>query len=151
MSGVAMSPYSPHANVTALLARGPTGGLFTGAPTDFSGSDPAICRTLASPNLRTHQYDSRWVLLFEKRFSFQCTSIDFHVDVFHDWFQMAERSSVRRQFRNRGPRVLSVSRISRRIHQLRQGDQASSTIIFSLVCVRSILKDRFLFRKSIRG
>lgn len=59
MSGVAMSPYSPHANVTALLARGPTGGLFTGAPTDFSGSDPAICRTLASPNLRTHQYDSR--------------------------------------------------------------------------------------------
>ncbi|XP_394067.4 semaphorin-5A isoform X1 [Apis mellifera] len=61
MSGVAMSPYSPHANVTALLARGPTGGLFTGAPTDFSGSDPAICRTLASPNLRTHQYDSRWL------------------------------------------------------------------------------------------
>lgn len=64
---------------------------------------------------------------------------------------MAERSSVRRQFRNRGPRVLSVSRISRRIYQLRQGDQASSTIIFSLVCVRSILKDRSLFRKSIRG
>ncbi|XP_076296045.1 semaphorin 5c isoform X1 [Lasioglossum baleicum] len=61
MPGVAMCPYSPHANVTALLARGPTGGLFTGAPTDFSGADPAICRTLASPNLRTHQYDSRWL------------------------------------------------------------------------------------------
>lgn len=59
MSGAAMCPYSPRANVTALLARGPTGGLFTGAPTDFSGADPAICRTLASPNLRTHQYDSR--------------------------------------------------------------------------------------------
>lgn len=58
MSGVAMCPYSPHANVTALLARGPTGGLFTGAPTDFTGADPAICRTLASPSLRTHQYDS---------------------------------------------------------------------------------------------
>lgn len=62
MSGAAMCPYSPRANVTALLARGPTGGLFTGAPTDFSGADPAICRTLASPNLRTHQYDSRWVV-----------------------------------------------------------------------------------------
>ncbi|XP_035740718.1 semaphorin-5A-like isoform X1 [Vespa mandarinia] len=61
MSGVAMCPYSPHANVTALLARGPSGGLFAGAPTDFSGSDPAIYRTLASPNLRTHQYDSRWL------------------------------------------------------------------------------------------
>ncbi|XP_043600317.1 semaphorin-5A-like isoform X1 [Bombus pyrosoma] len=61
MSGAAMCPYSPRANVTALLARGPTGGLFTGAPTDFSGADPAICRTLASPNLRTHQYDSRWL------------------------------------------------------------------------------------------
>lgn len=59
MSGVAMCPYSPHANVTALLARGSSGGLFTGAPTDFSGADPAICRTLAPPNLRTHQYDSR--------------------------------------------------------------------------------------------
>ncbi|XP_017889884.1 semaphorin-5A [Ceratina calcarata] len=63
MSGAAMCPYSPRANVTALLTRGPTRGLFTGAPTDFSGADPAICRTLASPNpnLRTHQYDSRWL------------------------------------------------------------------------------------------
>ncbi|XP_015592204.1 semaphorin-5A [Cephus cinctus] len=61
VSGVAMCPYSPHANVTALLARGPSGGLFAGAPTDFSGADPAIYRTLASPNLRTHQYDSRWL------------------------------------------------------------------------------------------
>ncbi|XP_076394986.1 semaphorin 5c isoform X2 [Megachile rotundata] len=61
MSGVAMCPYSPRANVTALLARGSTGGLFTGAPTDFSGADAAICRTLAPPNLRTHQYDSRWL------------------------------------------------------------------------------------------
>ncbi|RLU22473.1 hypothetical protein DMN91_004751 [Ooceraea biroi] len=61
MSGVAMCPYSPHANVTALLSRGPTGGLFAGAPTDFSGADPAIYRTLASPNLRTRQYDSKWL------------------------------------------------------------------------------------------
>lgn len=37
---------------------------------------------------------------------------------------MAERSSVRGQFRNRGPRVLSISRISRRVHQLRQGDSS---------------------------
>ncbi|KAL0132032.1 hypothetical protein PUN28_000065 [Cardiocondyla obscurior] len=61
MPGVAMCPYSPHANVTALLSRGPSGGLFAGAPTDFSGADPAICRTLASPNLRTRQYDSKWL------------------------------------------------------------------------------------------
>ncbi|KAG5319898.1 SEM5B protein, partial [Acromyrmex heyeri] len=61
MSGVAMCPYSPHANVTALLSRGPSGGLFAGARTDFSGADPAIYRTLASPNLRTRQYDSMWL------------------------------------------------------------------------------------------
>ncbi|XP_043266861.1 semaphorin-5A isoform X2 [Venturia canescens] len=60
VSGVAMCPYSPHANVTALLARG-NAGLFAGSSTDFSGADPAIYRTLASPNLRTHQYDSRWL------------------------------------------------------------------------------------------
>ncbi|XP_011301281.1 semaphorin-5A isoform X2 [Fopius arisanus] len=60
VSGVAMCPYSPHANVTALLARG-NAGLFAGAPTDFSGADAAIYRTLASPSLRTHQYDSRWL------------------------------------------------------------------------------------------
>ncbi|XP_011693296.1 PREDICTED: semaphorin-5B [Wasmannia auropunctata] len=61
MSGVAMCPYSPHANVTALLSRGQSGGLFAGAPTDFSGADPAIYRTLATPNLRTRQYDSKWL------------------------------------------------------------------------------------------
>lgn len=61
MSGVAMCPYSPHANVTALLSRGPPGGLFAGASTDFSGADPTIYRTLASPNLRTRQYDSKYV------------------------------------------------------------------------------------------
>ncbi|XP_011497414.1 PREDICTED: semaphorin-5B [Ceratosolen solmsi marchali] len=61
MSGVAMCPYSPHSNVTALLARGQSGGLFAGTPTDFSGADTAIYRTLASPNLRTRQYDSKWL------------------------------------------------------------------------------------------
>ncbi|KAG7200791.1 hypothetical protein KM043_003165 [Ampulex compressa] len=61
MPGVAMCPYSPRANVTALLARGPSGGLFAGAPADFSGADPAIYRTLASPILRTRQYDSGWL------------------------------------------------------------------------------------------
>ncbi|KAK0086292.1 hypothetical protein PV325_003438 [Microctonus aethiopoides] len=60
VSGVAMCPYSPHANVTALLARG-NAGLFAGAPTDFSGTDGAIYRTLAAPSLITHQYDSRWL------------------------------------------------------------------------------------------
>ncbi|XP_046600130.1 semaphorin-5B isoform X1 [Neodiprion lecontei] len=61
MAGVAMCPYSPHANVTALLAMGPSGGLFAGAPTDFAGAHPAIYRTLATPILRTHQYDPRWL------------------------------------------------------------------------------------------
>ncbi|XP_020295155.1 semaphorin-5A isoform X2 [Pseudomyrmex gracilis] len=60
MSGVAMCPYSPHANVTALLSRGSL-GLFAGTPTDFSGADPAIYRTLAPPSLRTQQYDSKWL------------------------------------------------------------------------------------------
>ena len=54
-----MCPYSPRANVTTILARGSSGGLFAGAPTDFSGADSAIYRTLVSPNLRTHQYDSK--------------------------------------------------------------------------------------------
>lgn len=35
---------------------------------------------------------------------------------------MAERSAVRRQFRDGGSRVLSISRICRGIHQLRQGE-----------------------------
>ncbi|XP_015110024.1 semaphorin-5A isoform X1 [Diachasma alloeum] len=59
-SGIAICPYSPQANVTALLARG-NAGLFAGAPTDFSGADAAIYRTLASPILRTPQYESRWL------------------------------------------------------------------------------------------
>lgn len=58
MSGVAMCPNSPTANVTALLARG-NAGLFAGTPTDFSETDGAIYRTLALPNLRTPNYDSR--------------------------------------------------------------------------------------------
>ncbi|XP_043476024.1 semaphorin-5A [Leptopilina heterotoma] len=59
LSGVAMCPYSPHANATAILSR--SGGLFAGAPTDFSGADSAIYRTLEYPNLRTHQYDFKWL------------------------------------------------------------------------------------------
>lgn len=118
MSGAAMCPYSPRANVTALLARGPTGGLFTGAPTDFSGADPAICRTLASPNLRTHQYDSRWVV-FPILYDI-CRNLGiFNV---RGRFQMAKRPAVRRQLRDGGSRLLFVSRISRRVHQLRQGN-----------------------------
>ncbi|XP_014203695.1 semaphorin-5B [Copidosoma floridanum] len=60
-SGVAMCPYSPYSNVTALLVRGPSGGLFAGTPTEFSGSDAAIYRTTVLPNLRTRQYDSKWL------------------------------------------------------------------------------------------
>ncbi|XP_011154550.1 semaphorin-5B isoform X2 [Harpegnathos saltator] len=61
MSGKAMCPYSPYANVTAYFSRGPSGGLFAGTPTDFSGTDKAIYRTLVSPNIRTLYYDSKWL------------------------------------------------------------------------------------------
>ncbi|KAL7301189.1 hypothetical protein TKK_0006159 [Trichogramma kaykai] len=61
IAGVAMCPYSPHSNVTALLSRGPGGGLFAGTPTDFSGADTAIYRSLVTPHLRTRQYDSKWL------------------------------------------------------------------------------------------
>lgn len=50
---------------------------------------------------------------------------------------MAERSSVRRQFRNRGPRVLPISRISRRVHQLWQGDSSDSFHYYILSYLRT--------------
>ncbi|XP_012550340.1 semaphorin-5B isoform X1 [Bombyx mori] len=63
-SGVAHCPYNPHSNVTAILAA--NGEYYAGTPTDFSSSDPAICRSRgASPTnsvtLRTTQYDYNWL------------------------------------------------------------------------------------------
>ena len=60
--GVARCPYSPEANVTALLTR--SGHYFAGSPMDFSGADPAISRSLAgvtSSTIRTKQFDSKWL------------------------------------------------------------------------------------------
>jgi chondroitin sulfate proteoglycan 4 len=60
--GVARCPYSPEANVTALLTR--SGHYFIGSPMDFSGADPAISRSLAGGSgstVRTKQFDSKWL------------------------------------------------------------------------------------------
>ncbi|XP_047511358.1 semaphorin-5B [Pieris napi] len=59
VSGVPNCPHNPHSNVTAIISS--TGEYYVGTPTDFTGSDTAICRTHgASRNtgmLRTTQYD----------------------------------------------------------------------------------------------
>lgn len=58
--GVAKSPYSPHANITALMTA--QGQLFAGSPTDFSGADSAITKTNGkSQPIRTNQYNSKWL------------------------------------------------------------------------------------------
>jgi chondroitin sulfate proteoglycan 4 len=60
--GVARCPYSPEANITALLTR--SGHYFAGSPMDFSGADPAISRSLTgvtSSTIRTKQFDSKWL------------------------------------------------------------------------------------------
>ncbi|XP_049884796.1 semaphorin-5A-like [Pectinophora gossypiella] len=64
VTGVANCPYSPHSNVTALLAG--SGEYYAGTPTDFSGSDTAICRSRGATmqdaiTLRTNQYDLNWL------------------------------------------------------------------------------------------
>lgn len=60
--GVAKSPYSPHANITALMTA--QGQYFVGSPTDFSGADSAIMRTngnSGAQHLRTNQFNSKWL------------------------------------------------------------------------------------------
>lgn len=60
--GVAHCPYSPEANVTALLTR--SGQYFVGSSTDFSGTDSAIIRSDTGKTksmTRTQQYDSKWL------------------------------------------------------------------------------------------
>lgn len=63
MPGVARSPYSPHANITALMTG--QGHYFVGSPTDFSGADSAIVRTSSNAGshqlLRSNQYNSKWL------------------------------------------------------------------------------------------
>ncbi|XP_021914247.1 semaphorin-5A-like isoform X2 [Zootermopsis nevadensis] len=60
--GVGHCPYSPEANVTALLTR--SGQYFVGSSTDFSGTDSAIIRSDTGKTksmTRTQQYDSKWL------------------------------------------------------------------------------------------
>ncbi|XP_069679507.1 semaphorin 5c [Periplaneta americana] len=62
VKGVARCPYSPQANVTALLTR--SGQYFAGSPLDFSGTDLAISRTsteISGSTIRTKQFDSKWL------------------------------------------------------------------------------------------
>lgn len=60
MDGRAKCPYNPGANVTALITE--DGGYYIGGPTDFSGSDFAIYRSIGKNNItRTKQYDSLWL------------------------------------------------------------------------------------------
>ncbi|KAJ2954752.1 hypothetical protein O0L34_g3055 [Tuta absoluta] len=64
VTGVANCPYNPHSNVTALLAS--SGEYYAGTPTDFAGSDTAICRSRGAAlrdagTVRTTQYDLNWL------------------------------------------------------------------------------------------
>ncbi|KAI5644901.1 sema domain-containing protein [Phthorimaea operculella] len=73
VTGVANCPYNPHSNVTALLAS--SGEYYAGTPTDFAGSDTAICSPAGFQRgvLRGHahrlrrlrhrhmQYDLNWL------------------------------------------------------------------------------------------
>jgi chondroitin sulfate proteoglycan 4 len=60
--GLARCPYSPEANVTALLTH--AGHYFIGSPMDFPGADAAISRSLTGvggSTTRTKQFDSKWL------------------------------------------------------------------------------------------
>ena len=59
VKGVAKCPYSPQANVTALLTA--NGHYYAGSPMDFSGADPAISKTISGTTIRTKQFDSKWL------------------------------------------------------------------------------------------
>ncbi|GJQ69974.1 Sema-5c [Trypoxylus dichotomus] len=60
VDGIARCPYNPLANSTALLSE--NGEYFIGGPTDFSGSDFAIYRSISElPVIRTEQYNSLWL------------------------------------------------------------------------------------------
>lgn len=59
VDGIARSPYNPLSNITALLTE--DGEYYFGGPTDFSGSDFAIYRSIGGPAMRTQQYNSLWI------------------------------------------------------------------------------------------
>ncbi|KAJ9581072.1 hypothetical protein L9F63_023751, partial [Diploptera punctata] len=59
LKGVAKCPYSPQANVTALMTS--NGQYYAGTPMDFAGGDQAISRSLSGMTIRTKQSDSKWL------------------------------------------------------------------------------------------
>lgn len=60
VDGIAKCPYNPLANSSALITE--DGEYYIGGPTDFSGSDWAIYRSISDNNvIRTKQYDSLWL------------------------------------------------------------------------------------------
>lgn len=58
VDGIARCPYNPLANSSTIMLK--SGEYYIGGPTDFSGSDFAISRSLPSM-IRTKQYDSLWL------------------------------------------------------------------------------------------
>ena len=60
MNGIALCPFSPFQNHTALMTS--DGSLYTATVADFTGRDSIICRSLGKSRwLRTVQHDSRWL------------------------------------------------------------------------------------------
>lgn len=59
MDGIAKSPYNPAANITAFLSE--NGDYYFAGPTDFSGSDSLISKSVGNRVLRTKQSDSFWL------------------------------------------------------------------------------------------
>ncbi|CAH1153476.1 unnamed protein product [Phaedon cochleariae] len=59
IEGVAKCPYNPSSNVTAFLSE--DGEYYFGGPTDFSGSDSLISKSVGATILRTKQYNPYWL------------------------------------------------------------------------------------------
>lgn len=60
VDGIAKCPYNPFANSSALMTE--NGEYYIGGPTDFSGSDFAIYRSISQLSvIRTEQYNSLWL------------------------------------------------------------------------------------------
>lgn len=58
--GVAKCPYNPHHNATFIMTS--DDNFYGATVTDFAARDPAIYRMMGpSKNLRTVQYNSRWL------------------------------------------------------------------------------------------
>ncbi|KAG8227171.1 hypothetical protein J437_LFUL008055, partial [Ladona fulva] len=62
VDGLGKCPYSPHANITAIMTAPVLPSVESRTPADFSGTDPAIYRSGGGQvPLRTLQYNSKWL------------------------------------------------------------------------------------------